>query len=195
MIGAVCYCTRGLNYTRSIDAIWKALTGQRDHWELIPSWDLPIPKAQNYVTEEALKLGVEWLWYVEEDNVPDEHWLNNAMLTIGAQVVVADYKLFNGVATHLNLDGSVKFGGMGCLLVHSSVFDKMTRPFFKCNAYTSEGGQLGIERGYGGQDVHFFMECKRLGIEVIPYGKCAHLRLDHPGELKTNKGIHRISAL
>jgi hypothetical protein len=142
-----------------------------------------------------LKWKADHLWYVEEDMVPPDGILDE-MLALDAPVVTADYNLTTGRATQYAPGGSILFGGMGCLLVKSEVFDRMERPFFRCNMYTGEGGRLGLERKYGGQDVHIFMECRRLGIPIAQVKRnCKHLRLEEPGALKTNIGVHKIVEL
>ncbi len=194
--GCVCLCSRGMTMSRTHPSIWDNLRGHRDKWEIVPSHDLPIPDAQNKVTEEALALDPAWLLYVEEDMVLPPGIVGD-MLTRCARIVTADYPLASGgMATRRGKDGEIEFCGMGCLLVDARVFSLIPKPWFACNAYTGEYGKLGHDRRYGGQDVYFSRQCIERGIKISSVDKvCSHLRLEEPGALKTNQGVHRIKAL
>ena len=87
--GVVCLCSRGLVHSRTIKSLWRELPAE---WELLTTDDLPIPDAQTTITEQALSLDPQFLWYVEEDMGLPEGILA-AMMSAGEPVVPANYPL------------------------------------------------------------------------------------------------------
>ncbi len=193
--GIVAFCSRGLMHSRTFEAIWRNLEGRRDKWELIASHGLPIPEAQNAVTEKAVALDTVWIWFVEEDMLPEPGTLSR-MLEAGSDVVTVDYKLENGTkAVSRNSDG-FPFGGMGCLLVRRLIFDKIKKPWFDTLAFNGMGGSLPFRLRYGGQDVFFYHRLAEAGIPVKVIGATVdHLRVVRRGDPGQNVGAHEIVKL
>ena len=200
--GAMCLCSRGLVHSRTMEAVLDILP---EPWWLIMSHDLPIPEAQNYVTREALARGAKWIWYVEEDVVPQPGFISSALdhASSGFDVIAADYPLATqpGVV-RMGKNGPV-YAGMGCLLVRATVFDRITKPWFEAAQWSYDKANdrwtrvhHGAGRIYGGQDIHFFAQLHGAGIpfKVLP-GKCQHLRVKEYGAEGTNDGCHKIEAI
>lgn len=206
--GCVCVCSRGLIFSQMPPSIWGNLKGRREDWEWIPSHILAIPDAQNWVTHEALALGPEFLWYVEEDiEVPPgtlPAMIARMKETRAQAVAVAvDYHLKqNGQLCHrYAVDGSLLFGGMGCLLVRAAIFEQLPRPFFQAARYMvlddGSAGRQGLLARYGGQDIHFYVQLRHAGFLAValPGVLCGHARLIKPGALGTNDGVHEIEII
>lgn len=193
--GVVCLCSRGLVNSHTYPSIWRNLKGRRENWEIVPSHDKPIPDAQNYVTEEAMKLDPSWLWYVEEDHEIPDGCLEN-MISMAKPVVTADYRMPNGQSHIRRGKNGIEFCGMGCLLVSAGVISEIPGPLFKTTARTGEYVKLPFNRSYGGQDIDFSRKLIDAGIEIaeVPV-MCRHFRLEQPGKLKSNQGVHRIVEL
>jgi len=196
--GVVCFCSRGIMHSRTFGAIWRNLEGRRDKWDLADSHGLKIPKAQNYVTSKALGMKPEWLWFVEEDMFPEKSTLR-IMLEAGerSDVVTVDYKLENGESCIFDDPSSgFHYGGMGCLLVRRSVFDKIKKPWFDTRAFNGLGGSLPFRVNYGGQDVFFYHRLTEAGIPVtVVEAAVDHLRVVKNGSSDSNDGVHEIVKL
>jgi hypothetical protein len=190
--GAVCICSRGLVHSRILEPIWSNLKGRRESWELLTTDDLPIPDAQNRITDLALGIDAEWLWFVEEDVRPASDVLAR-MLATGKKIVTADYRLTDGSSHIHRKQKTIEFCGMGCLLVHSGVFGKVAHPWFETYRRTGEYYRLTTKSVFGGQDVDFSRKAVEAGYEIgeVPV-LCVHYRLDHMGEVMSNNGVHKI---
>jgi len=195
--GVVAFCSRGIMHSRTFESIWRNLEGRRGDWDLVASHGLPIPDAQNAVTGRALALGPSWLWFVEEDMLPEPGTLSR-MLEAGSRrdVVTVDYKLEDGSKAISFREGNLDYGGMGCLLVKAKVFDKIRKPWFDTLAYNGMGGSLPFRLNYGGQDVFFFKRLTEAGIEVeVIEATVDHLRVRKSGDPGSNNGAHEIVKL
>lgn len=206
--GIVCVCSRGLIHSRTMESIQRNIHEHGWGWDIEFTHELPIPDAQNAVTEAALAREAEWLWFVEEDMQFGPDTLRRLMrLGKEADVVAADYRLRQ--APHLTPrkasrstdKGELLYAGMGCVLVRAAVFERMERPFFQAGRYSIDRRTLDAvkypgEARYGGQDVHFFVECRKLGIRVtLADVDCQHLVVKTYGQPGRNDGCHEIAAL
>lgn len=195
--GVIAFCSRGIMHSRTFEAIWRNLEGRRGDWELVASHGLPIPEAQNAVTEKAIAFGPSWIWFVEEDMLPEPGTLSR-MLEAGSRsdVVTVDYKLDNGSKAISFRDGILDYGGMGCLLVKTRIFDKIRKPWFDTLAFNGMGGSLPFRLRYGGQDVFFFKRLTEAGVKVeVIESTVDHLRVIRSGEAGSNNGAHEIVKL
>lgn len=193
--GVVAFCSRGLMHSRTFEAIWRNLKGRRDNWDLVASHELNIPDAQNAVTEKAVALDPAWIWYVEEDMLPEPGTLSR-MLSAGSDVVTVDYKLENGTKAISKSDDGFFYGGMGCLLVRRLIFDKIKKPWFDTLAFNGMGGSLPFRLRYGGQDVFFYHRLAEAGIPVkVIESTIHHLRVVRRGDPGQNDGAHEIVKL
>ena len=201
MIVALCLASRGLTHSRTMEAaLWNLRLAEVD---FIPcfSHDEPIPDAQNLVTIQALSTNAEWLWYLEEDVIPPSTALR-AMLP-EARVVTAKYRNRGGTwAFSQDRCGRLQYAGMGCLLVHRSVFSKLKVPYFDVTSnwtWQDDGTVKAspIESGaYGRQDIHFFAQLWQSGIEArLANIICEHAQVKKYGEPNTNKGCHEIETI
>jgi hypothetical protein len=117
-----------------------------------------------------------------------------------ARVISAKYKNRGGTwAYSLNKQGRLQYAGMGCLLVHRSVFSALKHPYFDViwNWGWNEDGTLSSRpidtSQYGRQDLHFFAQLWKAGIEArLANVTCGHASVIKYGEPKTNNGCHEI---
>lgn len=196
--GVVCVCSRGLVHSRTMEGIDKNMNEVSGDWERVFTHDLPIPEAQNTIVEEARKHNPKWLWFVEEDVVPPDGVLKSLLSeTKEHDVVVAKYKLRGGAWSHYPRSGPLLFAGLGCLLVHLKVFDRIGYPYFRTDrqfgfALRPAGRQ---KQKYGGQDVYFFAMLKKFKIEAKLLDiECQHLYVTKAGDVLNNVGFHDIEA-
>lgn len=204
MIVALCFASRGLAHSRTMEAaLWNIKQAQVD---FVPCFehDKPIPHAQNLITEEALAGPAEWLWYLEEDVIPPPKTLR-AMLP-EARVITAQYRNRGGTwAYSLDRNGRLQYAGMGCLLVHRSVFSLLKQPYFDViwdwDWTGDEPKARRVQPGdttMGRQDVHFFAQLWQAGIEArLANITCGHATVTKysPYEPKVNNGCHEIEII
>jgi len=180
--------------------LWNIKNAQVD---FIPCFehDKPIPDAQNAITEKALAAKADWLWFLEEDVIPPENALR--LMLPEAKVISAKYRNRGGTwAYSLDPNGRLEFAGMGCLLVHSSVFAKLEPPVFDTTREWQWNHDGTVENrrlqhgAYGRQDIHFFGRLWQEGIEArLANVVCGHARVVKHGEPHTNKGCHEIEII
>lgn len=198
---AVCLPSRGLIHSRTFEAVWKNVNRIRllrdTEVELFFSHDNKIPDCFNVIAEEALLWGADFVWFVEEDMVPPEMGLVTLLSSPG-DVRGHDYPIaHNNQPVTVYKDGEAIFTGMGSLLIPAYILQK-TLPFRADVAYVIEDGEY-IRKdwpvGYGGQDVHFFMQLRELGYSLTIAGEADHLRVYKYGMGDTNNGCHEIASI
>jgi hypothetical protein len=208
-LDVVCVCcTRGALISHAAEGMDINLIDASFKWDRIWEHKKKIPDAQNSIIERALKLNPEWIWMVEEDvEAPDaalEKMLRQAQGN-GIKVVSANYKLEGGTwCCQKSETGDLMWSGLGCILIHASVFDVMERPWFRSDvAYTFDlvtgklkGPYTERTSNYGRLDVHFFAQLKKLGIEAeLSSVECKHWKVRKYGKPDTNDGCHVLEAL
>ena len=162
--------------------------------------DRPIPDAQNEITEAALALNPEWIFYVEEDMELPPNILVDMMLT-RSPVVTADYSL--GPQANYSTEpkmcivrgkkNEIDYCGMGCLLVNAHVFRKLEKPWFATYQFDGDFVQSGNKRPFGGQDVYFCRKLIDAGIPIVAVGDvCKHYRVKKYNDAHSNNGVHEI---
>lgn len=204
MIVAVCCASRGLSHSRTMEAcLWNLREAQVD-WIPCFEHDKPIPDAQNAITHQALTSDAEWLWYLEEDVIPPPKALR--LMLAEAKVITAQYRNRGGSwAYSLDKVGRLRYAGMGCLLVHRSVFSALKEPYFDVIwDWDWSDNQPKARRvqpddtTMGRQDVHFFAQLWQAGIEArLANVTCGHATVTKytPYEPKTNRGCHAIEII
>lgn len=133
----ICLASRGLVFTQTMQSIFDGM-GELSKLgiasKLITSHDLPIPDAQNYVTETALQdPNVQKLFFIEEDMYlfPKDFI---ALCTSDADISTMQYNDKNGSPhgiIHYNEAGEVLWGGLGATIVKRIVFEKISKPYFQ----------------------------------------------------------------
>lgn len=174
---AVCIPSRGLMHSRTMDDILRNVDyaqDKRGHFPVryIFSHGRGQPEAQNYITEEALKLtGLDYICYIDDDMAIPEHVLDE-MMGKDADVVTAAYPCTAHGSNALHIrDGKFESTGLGCVLLKPHVFKKLDKPYFRCDVdYTWNGEELestpsreGVSR-HGGHDVFFSQQLVKAGI-------------------------------
>lgn len=198
MIGVI-LPTRGLVFTRVEEALEKER--ERHEIRIYRSHDLPIPQGHNYLTEQALKDGCEWLWFVEEDTVPLAGSLEQ-MLQADGDIVCIDYGVSGWSCISKSIEGEILWCGLGCTLVNRKVLEVLEQPIFRSdktlrlNDWTWQDlpADYVKNRGYGNLDIWFCWQAREKGFVIKQVeGECDHLELAQIGRKEINDGLHRIT--
>jgi hypothetical protein len=208
----LCIPSRGLLHSRTIEAVDKALIYSgyqlRDlglTWDRYISNDKPIPDAQNYVIEQALFSGADFIWMIEEDIKPEENTLSvlwEELQRLGLDFIAAKYKLKSLQDSFaLSSAGKMLYSGIGCCLMRATLFNSLQRPWFQTNknyTYTSDSEVLKqsgprFESEYGGQDIDFFAKLNNAKVKFgLSDHWVKHLVVKEYGQPNTNQGCHLI---
>ncbi len=205
MLVAICCASRGLTHSRTFEAALCNIN--RAEVDFVPCFehDKPIPDAQNLITDKALASKADWLWYLEEDIIPPSDALR--IMLPEAKVTSAKYRNRGGTwAYSHDAKGRLQYAGMGCLIVHRSIFARLKQPYFESIwEWDWTGSQPKAKRvlpgdtAMGRQDVHFFAQLWNEGIEArlanIVCGHANVTRYQPYGEPKTNNGCHDIEII
>lgn len=208
---AVCIPSRGLIHSRTIESVEENLKNLDSAWEVgrFFSHDLPIPDAQNDITQRAFDWGADFFWFVEEDNLiyPDTlSKMLEAMVIHFCGAVAVDYPVGEkNYSTVAKKDGKVMWSGFGCTLVARMVFEQLEKPWFRTDvSYKIKGDESKMEfeevnviNKYGGHDIHFGVSLSKLNIPIYELENtiCGHLRVDFYGQRGINNGRHKIVLL
>lgn len=188
--------TRGLVFTEVLEAIER----ERSWCDIavLYSTDLPIPQGHNELTEKALKLEPDYIWYIEEDTVPPILALS-ALVGKDADVAFIDYAVNGwGCAAEFE-DGEIVWCGLGCTLVKASVLKDLPRPLFRTDKSLSLNEDtyfkwLDLSNKYGGQDIWFFSQIRKAGFQLCRVdGECRHLKIEGLGTPGKNNGFHTLA--
>jgi len=176
-------------------------------WQHIYSIDKYYDQARQEVVEAALKTNTEWILFVDTDVFLPADAVNRLM-SHKEKIVTGVYwmkamppqpiiyeKLGGGPMWNIEPQDKlipIAGAGLGCCLIHRSVFENMPKPWFKCN--WSYEDQLGQEIKVAvGEDHYFFMKAKQNGFQ--PYCD-SNVMCDHydvvndvvyPGEEETKR--------
>lgn len=180
---SVCIPSRGMMHSRTIDdvleniAYLSEVVGFNFDADFIFSHGRPQPEAENHLVEEALKTRNDYIWFVDDDMAfPNKATLASLVECLtDTDVAVAHYPCSAGGndAVHIR-SGVFESAGMGCVLVNRGVFEKLERPYFRCDTqYMWNGEKLEPspvpenhtpEKIHGMHDVDFFQRLIKVGI-------------------------------
>ena len=172
---AVILPSRGLIFSETADEILKNLQGIPHKFFF--SHGKPIPDCFEEPTLRALKdKSISHLWFVEDDMKLPPNTLSSLLLE-DANAVTCDYPINKKGRGSVFRDqgGHVVFCGTGCLLVKRSVFDNLTKPYFRSDikwTMLNYGEALKLvasqseDEGYGLHDITFCIKLWNAGIVV-----------------------------
>lgn len=194
---AIVQPSRGLIFTEAVNALDRNF--EKYKHKFYRSYDMVIPDCFNFLTEQALKDGAEYVFYSEEDTVmPDGGF--ERLLAAQSDIAAIDYAVAGwSCITRDKTTNEILWTGLGCTLVKREVFDKLEKPYFRSdkalllntwpNVTWIDAGQ----QAYGGQDIYFCMMAREKGFNIEQVdGECRHLRLKELGRPEINKGLHII---
>lgn len=166
----VCLPSRGYVYSRTMEGILLNTQGRTDI-KFFFSHGKPIPECSNYMVEKALKAGVDYIWFVEDDQKFPAGILDE-MLAMNADIVTCDYpirKVHHLIQTY----GDITLTGFGCTLVKTKIFKKLDKPYFSTDReYMIQDGTLHPvpalrnEETHGKHDIDFFYRLWKAGVKV-----------------------------
>ena len=199
---SICCPTRGLLFTEVLESVVRI--GKKHEIKIHASHNIPVPRAFNYLVEEALKDKYPFIYFIEEDTVPiseitDEMIRYFADPTVGA--VCVNYPLHNGQGTVVRHQDTsdLMYCGLGSTMVRADLFYKIPQPWFRSDKafyFTPfrEWKDVDPEKQYGLYDVYFFCMLRHMGYQLIQMpGMAKHLRIDKLGNSQYNQGLHEIS--
>ncbi len=198
--------TRGLIYAKTISGVLENLQSctQAIDTPYIAN-GLPMPECFNTPVREFLRSDATHIWFVEEDNEAPPGVLD-ALLEQKQDIVTLDYNVGKGVShIHEDQGGQILWCGLGCTLIHRSVFEKISEPWFEVNQTvdfnTGEIREIPgdtVGKKYGGHDVLFFYI--KVKSHNIPIGrllgwKGQHFRATEIQKRELNNGMYTITSL
>ena len=191
---AIILPTRGMVFTEVENAIEDAR--RFNNIIVYRSWNLPIPDAQNYLTEQALKdREVTDLWFIEEDTIPPDGALEK-LKDANADIACIDYSVNQyGCVARDKKTNEILWCGFGCTLVKREVFEKLEKPWFRTDKTLRLNDWQWIDNSakYGGQDIWFGCKAREAGFKIQQVeGECKHLSLVALGQKGYNDGCHLI---
>ncbi len=168
---AVCIPSRGLMHSRTMEDVLQNTYKRGAAVKFFFSHGRPQPDAQNYITEEALKERVDYLWFIDDDMMLPPRILDE-MIDLNADVVVTHYPCTRQGSDALHIrDGVFESAGMGCVLVKRAIFDNLERPYFRADTtYVWDTDHLQPypakedKQYHGLHDVDFFQRLLKAGI-------------------------------
>ncbi len=213
-----CIPSRGVIHSRTLEARDANFARLRSAYcreletETLYEHEKPIPAAQEEIVERALAKEPDYVWMLEEDMVPEDGWLIEAMhLRLprtphpSVDVLLAPYKNIGGTwAFEMHplhsQEGRIAYGGIGCLLISGDNLAMMKCPrfWFDCNwGWDSSGNpvrqNLRETDAYGGCEVAFYVRLHEAGIAAyLTTATAKHAILDEWGKPRTNQGCHKI---
>lgn len=196
--------SRGLIHSRTMECVlanYQDIEAYKVEPHILFSHDKPIPDAQNYLVEQGLETDATHFWFVEEDNTFPTGTLFK-MLTEQMPVVAVDYPVGEkAYSTIMEKDNEVWWSGLGCTLIDRKVFKDMDSPWFRTdktwritNADTMEMVEDDVPNRYGGHDINFGMQLRKLGIPIVVLETVTsgHLRtIQKPGH-GNNDGAYTV---
>ena len=135
-----------------------------------------VAENRNLITDRALEVGAEWIFYVDDDQVLPSFTLTNLLkhdkdvvsgLYVKRQAPYIphvyneeDEKGFCSPKMLTPLSGGlvkVLATGAGCMLVKTKIFEKLEKPYWRLGQIEPEGW---------GDDLHFCHRVRELGFEI-----------------------------
>lgn len=175
--------TRGVILTEVQEAVDKELIRNKQIPLFIRTHDLALPLSRNFLVESALKVEGWTHALLLDDDVVLPKGAIKEMLALKADIAIMDYPMHylmdnKGVGTLVkDKDGTIAWGGLGSTLVKREVFEKMAQPWFVLTKYRInriKDGTIGFYASQsdgemlfsGGEDVHFFLNARKLGFSI-----------------------------
>lgn len=183
--------TRGLIYARTISSLTD--NGVQD---ICIVEGKPIPECHNEAVRQALKKNPTHVWMVEEDHYYPPGTLSR-MLELNTEVACVNYPVGGSSHPVIYLErGEIMHCGTGCMLVESSVFDRLPEPWFDSSkTFMARSWQMKDQpRKYGGQDIYFGWKVRQMGIKIkqVPNYQISHLRCTQLQRIEDNSGSYQI---
>lgn len=194
----ICIPSRGLIFAESIRALERERKGYDT--KLYISTSLPIPAGHNLVVNDALRDGSEYILFIEED-VAIPAGAFERLLASQADIACIDYGVSGWSCITKSQTGEILWCGLGCTLIHRSVFEALKEPFFRADMtlllpefrWKQLPAEYVEKRNYGNLDIWFFSKAREAGFEIKQVeGECRHLELISLGQRGINNGIHII---
>jgi len=177
-------------------ALDRELASNRQIPIVLYTYDMPLPVSRNYLIETALKLEWDSILLLDDDVIMPEGALKE-LIDLDVDVAVMDYPLRTlkdgkkqGTAVH-DKDGSLVWAGLGATLVRRKVFEKLPQPWFIFTNHKisrDNEGRIGFFAGQqqenntfsGGEDVQFFLNCRKEGFSLKTTKSIAkHCYMEH----------------
>ena len=206
---ALCMATRGILNSRTIESVLDNLEevsnssiGSVVYEKFFFTHNLPIPESQNDMVKRALKWGAHSLWFVEEDMLIPPGTLSK-MIHLGKEYVAVDYPVGEKRCGCIaRKKGEILWSGLGCTLIHDSVFKKIEKPWFEIDRtvrITNEDPfeyviDEGIPYKYGGHDILFGIKVREKGVEITQLKgvTAGHIKPVKTGRMDSNNGTHEF---
>lgn len=201
--------SRGLVFSRTMESVFENIKGK--DVQVYMAHNLPLPTCFNYPLKKALDDGCTLIWFVEEDMVIPGGTLDKMLeeYSKGSMAVSTEYadRRTGKTLVQRTKKGEVLYSGMGCLLVHRSIFDKMEPPWLRTCVFwlvtDEETGEVNYEphpelpfKGYGTQDVWLSWNIREQGHQIkIVDAEIGHLQLVERAADQQNQGQHDIEAI
>lgn len=150
--------------------------------EVLIQMDFPVDKARNELVESALAKNVDYIWFIDTDNLMSPDTLERMIETIeqtGADIVTALYfekaKPYYPVLRQYHTDGFWKVEnpplgevievdgcGMGCCLIKPDVFKKLSKPWFAFSYEDWHGKSVQLS-----EDLYFCRKARQAGFKIV----------------------------
>ena len=159
---------------------WRANLPPGLFWSITYVIGKPYDEARNECVEAAYRKGVKWLFFVDDDVMLPMDTLPTLMAH-HASVVTGVYwmkkfppqpLLFKTLGDGPIYDFKpgeileIEGGGLGCCLINMEVFDKMDKPYFKCDwtHIDKNGRKFKVPIG---EDHYFYIHAKEKGFKIL----------------------------
>lgn len=192
--------SRGLIFAETIKSVLANLWGYEYEIEVITGHN--IPTCFNVGVTKLLAKQVTHIWIVEEDMFIPRGTLDE-LVSLESDIALCDYpdkRTGKPFGKYINTE--FQYAGIGCVLIRVGVFSKMEFPYFRKALYQTGDDDLPkfvkfreAGDGYGGHDVHFYQEAKRLklSISVSTLKSIGHMMVSKTGEDINDFGQHEIT--
>lgn len=198
--------SRGVVQSRTCQVVANTASylGDEANWYFAHS--RPIPECFNEPLQSALDNGCEYLGILEEDMEPPMNWvydLLSPILNDYADITFYDYPLPSGNhAYHQYKNSRYKFSGTGCVMAKADTWKELL-PFRIDTGYLIVNGGDEVrtysipsaEKGYGYQDVDFYMRAIDAGFRLKCVGEANHYKTIKEGSDSNSEGFAVIGRL
>lgn len=193
--------TRGMVFTKTMQAVEEIRNGYNT--KIYFSSDLPIPDGHNQTTQQALKDGMDYLLFIEEDTVPPAGAIEK-LLAVESDIAVIDYGVSGWGCVARDQSGEILWAGLGCTLVKREVFEALEYPYFRVDKVLRQNDWKWVDlpedyiktKQYGSLDIWFCTQAREKGFKIgqVEGEEADHLLLTALGQRGTNNGVHQIES-